>query len=270
MRRAIAVVSTLLTLFAAVGGPLPPPARHERHPADRWEMDPATHDRLLSLAGLAGPDHVPDGMYTHLTKRVWWRLGEHTDPYPMVHESYFRFGADGSKLLTSHDTMRIDRRWGDTPIEDRWPWRYQEGPDGDDDRRPVPSEDPATLDRYWCGQDVAVKPCRRMPVQALDVVYDLFWAHCLTREQRAALWRWLADVPGLRDLGPTKDRAGRPGVGFAADEPSWRQVTLIVDPTDGWLLAAEERELGPPAPAVASYTLYLACTRTNSPDRPSR
>ncbi|MFB7181535.1 CU044_5270 family protein [Streptomyces sp. NPDC056257] len=57
----------------------------------------------------------------------------------------------------------------------------------------------------------------------------------LEPKQRAALYEVLADMPGLRLVGPVKDSTGRPGTAVEADFPEMR-IRLIVDPQEGDLL----------------------------------
>ncbi|GIE32733.1 hypothetical protein Ait01nite_057780 [Actinoplanes italicus] len=97
-----------------------------------------------------------------------------------------------------------------------------------------------------------------------------------TPEVRAAAYRLLAVLPGLRDLGPVTDPKGRPGNAVTLvtneDEPGVRQadtggareVRLIFDPESGVPLAWETRVLRPadylswvPAGAVFDYEAVL-------------
>jgi hypothetical protein len=92
----------------------------------------------------------------------------------------------------------------------------------------------------------------------------------------AAVYRMIALIPGVRDAGWVRDRAGRQGLaiavpaGGAGHEHSWR---LIADPGSGRLLDAEDIQVDPSAvkigtPFVFSYTLYLQSQASAGLQRP--
>jgi hypothetical protein len=86
----------------------------------------------------------------------------------------------------------------------------------------------------------------------------------VTSAVRAALYRMLADLPGMENLGEVKDPAGQQGdaVGYTASYTACSPVSpvpgkvkvascavqqiLIIDPATGWPMAAELRYLRPP------------------------
>jgi hypothetical protein len=96
---------------------------------------------------------------------------------------------------------------------------------------------------------------------------------------RAAAFRLLADLPGVRDLGPVRDVRGRTGqaVAFVQDSPviGSFEVRLIIDPDTGQALGQERRAVRPKGPwswitpgDLAGYQAVVASTYTN--DDPPR
>ncbi|GID91341.1 CU044_5270 family protein [Amorphoplanes digitatis] len=110
-----------------------------------------------------------------------------------------------------------------------------------------------------------------------DSMINLLYQAPGTPAVRAAAYRLLADLPGLRDLGTVTDPKGRPGTAVTlvtneetpgvrqADTGGAREVRLIFDPESGRPLAWETRVLRPadylawvPAGAVFDYEAVLA------------
>ncbi|GIF75288.1 CU044_5270 family protein [Asanoa siamensis] len=100
-----------------------------------------------------------------------------------------------------------------------------------------------------------------------------------TNAVRAAAFRLLADLPGVRGLGAVRDVRGRAGqaVAFIQDSPviGSFEVRLIIDPDDGRALGQERRAVRPLGPnswiapgELASYQMVMAETYTN--DNPPR
>lgn len=88
----------------------------------------------------------------------------------------------------------------------------------------------------------------------------------LTPNQRAAAWNSLTTIDGLKVLGTTTDRAGRPGVAIATESRAVGLTTRLVfvfDPASGQPLAVEEVLLGDsgsldiPTPALISYSTLI-------------
>ena len=119
--------------------------------------------------------------------------------------------------------------------------------------------------------------------------YSLFWSgrHLVfdlpvSAQVRAAAYRMLADVKGVRFLGPATDQRGRSGMAVAyvrqGDFGSWGQTRLIVDPRTGQALAQESWNLGKGKSAgstgrLMSYELVLSAGfRDDAPptDLPTR
>jgi hypothetical protein len=61
-------------------------------------------------------------------------------------------------------------------------------------------------------------------------------------EVRAAALRLIAGLDGVTSTGPTTDPLGRPGVGVTLRSPADAEVTLVVDPETGTLLARTDRD----------------------------
>ncbi|BEL02679.1 hypothetical protein Q0Z83_008700 [Actinoplanes sichuanensis] len=109
-----------------------------------------------------------------------------------------------------------------------------------------------------------------------DSMINLLYQAPGTPELRAAAYRVLADLPGLRDLGPVTDPKGRAGNAVTmltneetegvrqADTGGAREIRLIFDPKSGQPLAWETRIIRPadylswvPARAVFDYEAVL-------------
>ncbi|MGY0062018.1 CU044_5270 family protein [Streptomyces sp. LZ34] len=97
-------------------------------------------------------------------------------------------------------------------------------------------------------------------------------------EVRAAAYRVIADLPGIRSLGEVTDPLGRKGVGFAlpaTDRPDYGEARseLIVDPATGALLSDQETLTKPNAKAAeagltaGTVVNYTANVRSEWSDR---
>lgn len=127
-----------------------------------------------------------------------------------------------------------------------------------------PSRDPATLE-----EQLAVdQPTANGQQFTVRAIANLYRYHALDARQRIAALTVLARTTDLRYRGHTTDRAGRVGLAFSIDsgtpEDGVIEDVLVIDPTTGALLSHEQVALTKaprditPAPAVISYTLYLA------------
>ncbi|MFD7560913.1 CU044_5270 family protein [Streptomyces sp. NPDC059835] len=65
----------------------------------------------------------------------------------------------------------------------------------------------------------------------------------LEPRQRAAVYEVLADMPGLRLVGPVKDSTGRSGTAVEADTHNMR-IRLVIDPEEGGLLESTSHYRG--------------------------
>lgn len=115
---------------------------------------------------------------------------------------------------------------------------------------------------------------------ALDSSTSLLTQVPLLPAARAAVFRALAKIPGVRYLGPARDPLGRTGVAIAIDRTATERILtingprtgsverirseLIFNPQTAWLLAQETLLLNPPqipgvrAPFPTSWTAYLS------------
>lgn len=128
----------------------------------------------------------------------------------------------------------------------------------------VPKRDGSEVDRLWRG---GVAVVAYAPVSA---------------EVRRAAYQMLADLPGVRSLGPVKDASGRSGVavarrgprgdvsGIDTKVPGEREFRLVIDPSTGQALATETRlsrpegwAAGLPPGALWSYTLIQSVDWTD-------
>ncbi|WP_024286733.1 CU044_5270 family protein [Cellulomonas sp. KRMCY2] len=122
----------------------------------------------------------------------------------------------------------------------------------------------ARYDALPCGQSAAwTTQC------LLTAVQDLYAQYVVPPELRASLWLVLADDPGVKDLGSTEDRFGRPAHAVAVqttDDPrSSGVVVLLISPTTGDLLGTEnitlrDEQMGITNPTVTAFTTFTTST----------
>src|SRR5262249_28600652 len=107
---------------------------------------------------------------------------------------------------------------------------------------PIPgpaATEPAALARQLAAAD----PIPDGSQATLRAVDELYTTHYVNQPARRAVLRVLADLDGLTyRLGAT-DRLGRAGVAVSLASRGV-QHTLLFDPTDGRLLASEQRSIG--------------------------
>lgn len=96
----------------------------------------------------------------------------------------------------------------------------------------------------------------------------------LSNAIRAAAFGLLAELPGVRPLGPVRDKRGRPGQAVAYVEDSKEvgsfEIRLIIDPATGQPLSRERRAVRPSGElswikpgALCGYTLVLVSKTTD-------
>lgn len=154
-------------------------------------------------------------------------------------------------------------------------WTIDFLPPGGASQVPALPADPADLRTHLLAGSECADPavtadwCRFL---LLDTVAQVPMTEVVPGAVDAALWRMLADEPGLLTLGESRDRAGRAGVSVTArDEASGVMIVLLADPVDGRLLGTErilltdQPEQGLVAPVVVSFTTYLG-SRWEGPD----
>jgi len=97
-------------------------------------------------------------------------------------------------------------------------------------------------------------------------ISDLYSFSVIPSQVEAALWAALAQDPNLIDIGQTRDRVGREGVGISLElrDSGPERLILIIDPKTGHLLGREDlllgggRELGITTPAIIGFTAYVS------------
>ncbi|WP_285687867.1 hypothetical protein [Actinoplanes sp. NBRC 103695] len=124
------------------------------------------------------------------------------------------------------------------------------------------STEPAALARQLAVAD----PMPDGPQATVRAVDELYRSHYVNLPARQAVLRVLADLGGLTYRIGATDRLGRAGVAVSLASRGV-QYTLLFDPTDGRLLASEQRSTGAheylPVPhgLVRYYTLFIEQAR---------
>lgn len=130
-------------------------------------------------------------------------------------------------------------------------------------------------DRLLSEQLAPGHPAQNGPAERLVAIKDIYGQVPVPPAVRAAILRYLAATPTLTATGTVTDRAGRAGLAFSLDSdysglPT--RYTLIIDPSDGRLLASEDTlttragALNVPIPSVIGYTTHLAANFTDRTD----
>jgi hypothetical protein len=126
-----------------------------------------------------------------------------------------------------------------------------------EDVRRLP-DDPARLRAYFLkrkgGAEGGPSPTERLFSNA----YEILLSEPAPAKVRAAAYRMLADLPGIRSVGRTTDPLGRTGVAVALPDgaPSGHPSTeqrIVVDPATGALLAGETVLVRPATGEAASH-----------------
>jgi hypothetical protein len=113
-----------------------------------------------------------------------------------------------------------------------------------------------------------------LSIKTLDLAAQILQNPVATPEQRAALYEAEAQIPGIRDLGPTSDVVGRRGVAVGASSANSGAPTLysmVFNPDTSEVLATQQKVLkapsgmpGLPTPIVTETSLYFASGSTAS------
>lgn len=115
-------------------------------------------------------------------------------------------------------------------------------------------------------QLAAADPMPDGPQATLRAVDELYTSHYVNLPARRAVLRVLADLGGLTHRVGATDRLGRAGLAVSLVGRGV-EYTLVFDPTDGRLLASEQRSIGAheflPVPhgLVRYYTLFIEQAR---------
>ncbi|ACZ32465.1 hypothetical protein Xcel_3466 (plasmid) [Xylanimonas cellulosilytica DSM 15894] len=100
----------------------------------------------------------------------------------------------------------------------------------------------------------------------VDEIQQLYGTYVMPGDLAGALWRVLASEAGVRDLGDTTDRLGRPARALAVpsspDQASQRVQVLLASPSSGRLIGTEtvtlrDAYLGLTSPAVTGFQTWL-------------
>ncbi|MEV4706752.1 hypothetical protein [Actinoplanes sp. NPDC049316] len=218
----------------------------------------STHDALTRLAGsiVATPDDSATG-YTYHHQRLWSitttgspapaGMRENT---PAVFADDFRRweAADGSGLgidvenPPDYTFKAADPNYRTTDDEFAHGHTTRTTYAAGNARSPISgpiATEPAALAR----QLAAFDPMPDGPQATLRAVDELYTSHYVPLPARQAVLRVLADLDGLSYHPVAADRLGRAGVAVSLVGRGV-QYTLMFDPTDGRLLASEQRSLG--------------------------
>lgn len=206
------------------------------------------------------PDTTGQGGYAHTVRRGWDVFtavdGQRvmSAVVPQQTEAWVRDDGSGRTVTT---TLRGGQPSGGNSHDERpgelalmWPLRSL-----------------SAKDKVLAAQLERGHPTSNGPAERLVAIKDAYQNMPLTPAVRAAVLRYLSAPPGLTVNGNVIDRAGRRGIGFSIDSaysglPT--RYTLIIDPSDGKLLASEDMlttsagKLNVAVPSVIGYTMYLA------------
>lgn len=279
---AAAIVVAAVCAFVVVRDPEPRPAYAATPAPLTYEaIDDAASavDHLGRVAAAAGTDAPTRGLQPptmeHL-RIVCWQLhgqisGRTTTSavVPVERESW----------RAPDNSGRVTARWHRpefTSAADRRAWRDEGSPGADAAPRSEdypagqfpamwphrPPSDPALLNR-WLQHNHNTDA---WPAAAPTAISDLLRERVLAPDERAAVLRLIAGLPGVEFTGAATDRAGRHGHAFSivsAHSGLPTRHTFIVDPATGRFLAYEQMltttagNLNVAVPAVIGYETYL-------------
>lgn len=269
-----AALALLMVLIWPSGGPggtgpalaaTPTPLSYQPLPVG---SDPrALLDQIAQLT-LSLPDDTGTGRYAHLTSRGWnlWTSVDGkrvtSQVVPVRTESWISADGAGRTITTIEAPGRRaepkDERFGPGELA------------GSQALRSLSSDDLLLAQQLALGH-----PAQNGPAERLVAIKDTYNQVPVPPAVRAAIVRYLAATPTLTATGTVTDRAGRTGLAFSVDSdysglPT--RYTLIVDPSNGQLLASEDTlttsagALHVPVPSVISYTTHLSATYTDRTD----
>jgi hypothetical protein len=215
---------------------------------------------LDAVAGqvLAVPTDTAPGPYFYVRTEVWAR----------AENSLFGFdtqrwrAADGSGLTRKRgapgpDSLKRLPEEADRARLAAAPLKQEEHqPDG---LRPVVAE-PIAEDPTVLGQQLrAHVPPQAGPARLLAGIADMADTHYLNQQQRVAVLRLLARIPGIQVEART-DLTGRAGVAVCVTTPE-STATLLVDLTTGRLLAYDEWFRSDAVSGIHEIRLFLDAAR---------
>ncbi|RCW40219.1 hypothetical protein DFQ14_112100 [Halopolyspora algeriensis] len=238
------------------------------------QRDLPAAERLHAIADRAEVSGVPKGApgQTEYIKMENWYLHSQIDnsgTVSVIQPSTFRLwrhadGSGRSVIRAQPPQFRSEagrEKWaGDTSGSERvHRWGAGERTYYWDERPPVDAD----ALRRWLRQ----RPSGQTePLRTFSAITDLLRNRVLLPQERAAVLRVLAELPGMRYNGTTRDRAGRPGRAFSLESDGSglpTRYTFILGPDNGRFLGYEEMlttsagKLNVPIPSVISYSIFL-------------
>jgi len=284
---AAATVVAAVCAFVVVRDPVPRPAYAATPAPLTYEaVDDAGSavDRLGRIAAAAGTDAPGRGLQPatmeHLRIVSWHLHGQisgGTTTSAVV-------PAERESWRASDNSGRITERYHRpvfTSEADRRAWRDEGSPGADAAHRSEdypagqfpamwphrPPSDPAQLNRWLQHNHNTVA----WPAAAPTAISDLLRERVLAPDDRAAVLRLIAGLPGVEFTGAATDHAGRRGHAFSivsAHSGLPTRHTFIVEPATGRFLAYEQTltttagSLNVAVPAVIGYETYLTAEHT--------
>lgn len=245
--------------------------------APRQHQDDAA--KLREIAQRAANSGVPAraaGRTAYIKMKNWYlhsRISNQSTVSvvrPEVRELWRHPDGSGRSVVTAgapeFRSPQDRRKWDGSSAPDRRTHRWAAGErDLFTGKRPPTDVDEL---RRWLHQRPSSAP---EPLRTVTAVTDLLRNRVLLPQERAAVLRLLAEIPGMHHDGTTTDRAGRPGQAFSLESDAGglpTRYTVIVDPDDGRFLGHEQMlttsagGLNVKIPAVTAYETYLTKTFT--------
>jgi hypothetical protein len=259
-------VAVAAVVVAERGADIPPaPGLAPPAPRDGYRMTPVmltysapggendARGRLERVADAAAaqPAPPPTDLPEHHKIKSWdlfTRVGDEVTSTIVVTESESWRAANDSGAI-------VRRRGGETETME-----FQPGEIGMWHDRPPTGTDQAAA---WLKMG---HPAENGPAEVMVAITDLVRERVLAPDERAAVLRVLARVPGLMANGEVEDRAGRAGQAFSLNSRYtglMTRYTLIVDPATGAFLGFEQMltesagKLNVKIPSVIGYESYL-------------
>ncbi|MFE9187925.1 hypothetical protein ACFYMB_31865 [Micromonospora haikouensis] len=228
--------------------------------------------RLEALAGSirAAPADTTTGPYTYVHTQSWARA---TTTIVRIDLRHWRCDSTGSghdierrlpPLHSVHHTPQPRERrlfaQADTVLT-----RYPPGELAPYIAEPIPT-DPTALAAALAPPTPDTPPAD--PRTLINGVIGMARSQHINRDQRAAVLRVLAGIPGITYRGQVTDVAGRPGLGFRLTTDG-NTLDLVVDTTTGAILAAQDTVQASSRPGLFSHVLFLTREHTDTAGAPT-
>ncbi|MFI6163937.1 hypothetical protein ACIA59_28800 [Micromonospora haikouensis] len=218
----------------------------------------------------ATPADTTTGPYTYVHTQSWARV---TNTIVRIDLRHWRCDSTGSgheierRLPPLHGVHRTPQ-----PRErrlfaqaDATLTRYPPGELAPYIAEPVPT-DPTALAAALAPPTPDAPPAA--PRTLVNGVVGMARSQHLNRDQRTAVLRVLAGIPGITYHGQVTDVADRPGLGFRLTTDG-NTLDLVIDTSTGAILAAQDTVQAGSRPGLFSYVLFLTGEHTNSTSVPS-